>query len=220
MLPFVPNGKQNMIAWLGARSDVPEYGQAVTYEFPQSVQVYGPSQVEGVINQDTEISSQFTLWGQQGSSVIMGNLLVMPIEDSLLYVQPLYLQASETGLPQFKRVIVFYQATTPAGAWPLGGQQQRVVMTPSLGESLAAIFGQAPAGSGGAAAGQPGSGTGGSGTSAGAGGVTTPAARALVAQANSQYEAAQKALKAGDWTTYGQQIDALGQTLDQLSRLQ
>ena len=146
MLPFVPNGKSNMIAWLGARSDVPQLRQRVSFDFPSSTQVYGPSQVEGAINQDTEISAQFTLWGQQGSDVIMGNLLVMPIEDSLLYVQPLYLQSSQTALPQLKRVIVFYRATTPAGVALLGGDDQRVVMKPTLGESLAAVFGAAPAG--------------------------------------------------------------------------
>ena len=93
MLPFVPNGRQNMIAWLGARSDLPDYGKAVSFVFSESPTVYGPSQVEAAINQDPEISAQRTLWGQQGSQVIFGNLLVVPIEDSLLYVQPLYLQS-------------------------------------------------------------------------------------------------------------------------------
>ena len=89
MLPFVPNGRQNMISWLGARSDLPDYGKSLNYIFSKSYTVFGPSQVEATINQDPDISSQRTLWGQQGSQVIMGNLLVVPIEDSLLYVQPL-----------------------------------------------------------------------------------------------------------------------------------
>ena len=83
MLPFVPNGRSNMISWLGARSDVPDYGKALNFIFSKSTVVFGPSQVEATINQDPEISAQRTLWGQQGSQVIMGNLLVVPIEDSL-----------------------------------------------------------------------------------------------------------------------------------------
>ena len=113
MLPFVPNGRSNMISWLGARSDMPDYGKSINYIFSTSTTVFGPSQVEATINQDTEISAQRTLWGQQGSQVILGNLLVTPIEDSLLYVQPLYLQSDQTQIPQLKRVIVFYRAPAP-----------------------------------------------------------------------------------------------------------
>ena len=140
MLPFVPNGRQNMISWLGARSDLPDYGKSLNYVFSKSYTVFGPSQVEATINQDPEISSQRTLWGQQGSQVILGNLLVVPIEDSLLYVQPLYLQSTETQLPQLKRVIVFYRAPAPAGGQ--GNAQQVVAMKPTLAEALLAAFGQ------------------------------------------------------------------------------
>jgi hypothetical protein len=224
MLPFVPNGKSNMVAWLGAICDVPDYGHALNFSFPRSVQVYGPSQVEGAINQDTEISAQFTLWGTQGSQVIMGNLLVMPIEDSLLYVQPVYLQASKTALPQLKRVIVFYRATTPEGQAVLNGKSQLVVMEPTLADSLAAIFGTAPPAAGrptgggtGAATGGTAGGTGGTGGGQ-AGGQTPAGAAALIQQANRQFEAAQSAQKRGDWAEYGRQIDALGATLRQLSQ--
>ncbi len=141
MLPFVPNGRQNMIAWLGARSDMPSYGKALNYVFSSSYTVFGPSQVEATINQDPAISAQRTLWGQQGSQVIMGNLLVTPIEDSLLYVQPLYLQSTQTQLPQLKRVIVFYRAPAPAGGQ--GNAEQVVAMEPTLGEALVAAFGEA-----------------------------------------------------------------------------
>ena len=110
ILPYVPNGRSNMIAWLGAQSDAPNYGKAVSFEFPSSLNVYGPAQVEAAINQDPTISSQRTLWGQQGSSVIFGNLLTVPIGNSLLYVQPLYLQSSQTQLPQIQRIIVFYRS--------------------------------------------------------------------------------------------------------------
>ena len=112
--PFTPNQRPNMIAWLGALSDGADYGKSVAFQFAKGASVYGPSQVEAAINQDPTISAQRSLWGQQGSRVIMGNLLVIPIEDSLLYVQPLYLEGEQTQLPQMKRVIVFYQASATA----------------------------------------------------------------------------------------------------------
>ncbi len=140
ILPYVPNGRSNMIAWLGAQSDLPNYGKAVSFEFPSSLNVYGPAQVEAAINQDPTISSQRTLWGQQGSTVIFGNLLTVPIGNSLLYVQPLYLQSSQTQLPQIQRIIVFYRSPSATPNLPTG-QQQNVVMAPTLGEALTAIFG-------------------------------------------------------------------------------
>ena len=224
MLPFVPNGRQNMISWLGARSDLPDYGKSLNYVFSKSYTVFGPSQVEATINQDPDISSQRTLWGQQGSQVIMGNLLVVPIEDSLLYVQPLYLQSTQTQLPQLKRVIVFYRAPAPAGGQ--GNAEQVVAMKPTLSEALLAAFGEsflpgnesggtgAGGGTGGTAAARAAAGTGG-GT-----GTVSAQARALIARANTEFDAAQKALKAGDFAEYGRQIDALKQTLSDLQRLQ
>jgi uncharacterized protein len=231
MLPFVPNGRQNMIAWLGARSDMPSYGTALNYVFSSSYTVFGPSQVEATVNQDPTISSQRTLWGQQGSEVIMGNLLVTPIEDSLLYVQPLYLQSTQTQLPQLKRVIVFYRAPAPAGGQ--GNAQQVVAMEPTLGEALVAAFGAgfdsgnasgpsgAGTGTGGTGTGTGGTGTGGTGTGGpgGTGAGLTPQARALITQANQEFEAAQAALKAGDFAEYGRQIGLLQKTLGQLKVL-
>ena len=140
ILPYVPNGRSNMIAWLAAQSDSPNYGKAVSFEFPSSLNVYGPAQVEAAINQDPTISSQRTLWGQQGSTVIFGNLLTVPIGNSLLYVQPLYLQSSKTKLPQIQRIIVFYRSPSATPDLP-SGQQQNVVMAPTLGEALTSIFG-------------------------------------------------------------------------------
>ncbi len=99
ILPFVPNGRPNMIGWLAAQSDAPNYGRAVSFAFPNGATVYGPTQVEAAVNQDPTVSQQLTLWGQQGSHVIIGNLLVMPIEDSLLYVQPLYLSRRRRRCP-------------------------------------------------------------------------------------------------------------------------
>jgi len=205
ILPYAPNGRANMIAWLGAQSDLPNYGRAVSFEFPSSLNVYGPAQVEATINQDPVISAQRTLWGQHGSRVIFGNLLTVPIQDSLLYVQPLYLQSSTTALPQIQRVIVFYRSPSATPNLPTG-QQQNVVMAPTLGDALATIFGGAP---------PPGTQPASPGAKPSPG-ATGAAATALIARANAQYAAAQAALRAGDLATFGRQIQALGRTLAQL----
>jgi hypothetical protein len=180
----------------------------VSFGFPTNATVYGPAQVEAAVNQDPVVSAQLTLWGQQGSRVIIGNLLVMPIEDSLLYVQPLYLQSSTTPLPQLKRVIVFYRASTSAGVTLIGGQQV-VAMQPTLAASLAQIFGAAPpsAGSGTPVTTPPGP------TITG---PVTARVRNLIAQANQQFLAAQAALKAGNFAGYGTQVKALAATLKAL----
>jgi uncharacterized membrane protein (UPF0182 family) len=199
IVPFTPNGRSNMIAWLGAESDAPNYGKAVGFVFPSSLNVYGPAQVEAAVNQNPTISAQRTLWGQLGSHVIFGNLIVVPIQDSLLYVQPLYLESQTTQLPQIQRVIVFYRSPSTTPNLPTG-QQQNVVMQPTLGGALAAVFGGAPprvAGS--AAAGRP-----------------LPALTRLIARADAQYAAAQAALRAGDLTAFARQISALGKTLSRL----
>jgi hypothetical protein len=207
ILPFVPNSRQNMIGWLAAQSDMPNYGRAVSFSFPNNATVYGPAQVEAAVNQDPTVSAQLTLWGQEGSRVIIGNLLVMPIEDSLLYVQPLYLQSQTTPLPQLKRVIVFYRASTAAGVSMIGGQQV-VAMQPTLAASLAQIFGAAPPAAGsGTPVTTPGSTT---------TGPVTARVKNLIAQANQQFVAAQAALKAGNFAGYGAKVKALAATLKAL----
>ncbi len=108
MLPFTPNNKDNMIAWLAGRSDMPNYGKLIVYKFPKDKLIYGPKQIEARIDQQTEISEQFTLWGQAGSRVIRGNLLAIPIEQSIVYVEPIYLEAASGSLPELKRVIAVY----------------------------------------------------------------------------------------------------------------
>jgi len=135
MLPMVPSRRDNMIAWLAARCDPPDYGKLIVYEFPKDKLVYGPFQIEALINQNTEISQQLTLWNQMGSRVIRGNLLVIPIENSILYVSPLYLRAAEGQLPELKRVIAAYG--------------DRVVMKETLAEAISALFesGTAPSAS-------------------------------------------------------------------------
>jgi uncharacterized protein len=129
MLPMVPSQRQNMIAWLAAHCDPPNYGKLIVYEFPKDKLIYGPFQVEALINQNTDISQQLSLWNQRGSRVSRGNMLVIPIENSILYVSPLYLRAEQGQLPELKRVIAAYG--------------DRVVMKETLAEALAALFTEA-----------------------------------------------------------------------------
>jgi uncharacterized membrane protein (UPF0182 family) len=130
MLPMVPNSRDNMIAWLAARCDGADYGTMIEYAFPKERLIFGPSQIEARIDQDTTISQQLSLWNQTGSRVIRGNLLVIPIDDTLLYVEPLYLRAEKRELPELKRMIA------SAG--------DRVVMSQSIEPLLAALFSGAP----------------------------------------------------------------------------
>lgn len=128
ILPFVPVNRDNMIAWMAGRSDGENYGELLLYEFPKQELVYGPSQIEARIDQNPEISQQLTLWSQEGSRVIRGDLLVIPIEESLIYVEPVYLRAEQGELPELRRVIVVYE--------------NRVVMEETLSQALVAIFGE------------------------------------------------------------------------------
>jgi len=109
ILPFTPVNKNNMLAWMAAMCDPENYGKIVEYKFPKEKLLYGPLQIESRIDQNSEISKLFTLWGQRGSSVIRGNLLVIPVRDSLIYVEPIYLRAEQSELPELKQVIVGYQ---------------------------------------------------------------------------------------------------------------
>lgn len=126
LLPFTPIGRNNLIAWFAGRSDGANYGKRLLYQFPKERLIYGPEQIEARINQDPIISQQISLWNRRGSRVIQGNLLVIPIEQSLLYVEPLYLEAERNSLPTLARVIVAYE--------------NRIVMAATLKESLDAIF--------------------------------------------------------------------------------
>ena len=128
MSPFTPIKKNNMVSWMAARSDKDEYGKLILYKFQKDELVYGPLQIEAKIDQDSEISQQLTLWSQQGSHVTRGNLLVIPIEDSILYIEPLYLQAETGQLPELKRVIV--------------SDGETVVMEKDLATSLEMLFGK------------------------------------------------------------------------------
>jgi uncharacterized membrane protein (UPF0182 family) len=134
MTPFTPQKRDNMIAWLAARCDFPDYGKMLFYELPKDKLIFGPNQISAMIDQSTLISQQLTLWDQKGSGVIRGKLIVIPIENSFLYVVPLYLKAEGTNFPQLKRVIA--------------ATGDKVVMEPTLDQALGSLFGTAPGQSG------------------------------------------------------------------------
>ena len=191
--PYVPTGKQNMIAWLYADSDGPDYGTLGVFKFAKESLVYGPMQVESRIDQDALISQQLALWNQRGSSVYRGNLIVIPLNGTLLYIEPLYLQAEASRLPELKRVVVAHG--------------NRVVMATSLSSGLAQVLGETPV-------------TEGTTEETGVGEATVGAlptnAAELALSAQSHYEAAQACLERGDWVCYGAELDALERDLEAL----
>ena len=189
MQPFTPRNKQNMQAWLAARADGEDYGRRLAYTFPRQTLVQGPDQVAARINQDPEISQQLSLWNQRGSQVIFGNMLVIPLEESLLFIEPLYLQAEETAIPQLTRVVVAFA--------------DRVAMEADLQTALEKVFGvPVPEVEGGAVAdGEPDQVT------------DLPEA----ADARELYERALEAQREGDWGEYGRLIEELGDVLEELA---
>jgi uncharacterized protein len=206
MLPFTPRAKDNLSAWLAARSDGEHYGKLQVFQFPKQKVIFGPRQVVARINQDQTISPQVTLWNQQGSAVIWGTLMVIPVEESLIYVRPLYLRGSGGRIPELQRVIVVYQ--------------NQIVMEPTLEGALARLFGgtatrapeveltrgpsQAPAAVNAAA-------------SQAAGPAPGPdPLDALAAEARGHYDRAIEAQRSGDWAKYGEEIRLLGQALDRM----
>jgi uncharacterized membrane protein (UPF0182 family) len=192
LIPFTPAKRQNMVAWLSVKNDGADYGKQLVYVFPKDKLVYGPEQISARINQDPTISSELTLINQRGSRVQFGNLLVIPIGKSILYVQPLYLLAEQSQIPQLKRVVI---ATGTA-----------IAMQPTLDAALTQIFA-------GFAASTPTTPT----TTASPGSsAVSPDIAALAKQANDLYNQAQDALKNADWATYGKQMQALQQVLNQL----
>ena len=130
MTPFTPQKRNNMISWMAARCDFPEYGKMLFYQLPKEKLIYGPMQIEAMIDQNTAIAQQLTLWDQKGSRVIRGNLIAVPIENSFMYVVPLYLTAEGTDFPQLKRVIVI--------------SGDKVAMEPTLDEAIQSVFGTQP----------------------------------------------------------------------------
>ena len=223
IMPFVPLNRTNAISWLAARSDGPNYGKLVSFRFPSTESVPGPTQVERRIDSDGRVSQQLTLWNQSGSKVIRGNLLMIPIGNANLFFEPLYLSASGGGseIPQLKRVVVV--------------NGDGIAMEPTLSRAIDVLFGRAqPSGldSTGASVATP-SATPNSGRSpqpaatapANAAVVTsTPApisgdAASLVAQAQSSYDRAQQLLRNGDFAGYGDEITRLKSLLDRLAQV-
>jgi uncharacterized membrane protein (UPF0182 family) len=194
MRPFTPRQKDNLAAWMVARNDGDQYGKLVVYRFPRQSLVFGPTQVVNRINQDTEVARQISLWDQRGSQVIRGELLVLPIGQSLIYVQPLYLRAEGGRIPELKRVIVAHEG--------------QVAMEESLDAGLARLFGAG--GRAGPAA-----------EAAVVGQIseqrpdTTTAA--LVRQAVELYDRARAAQRNDDWSAYGTAMRQLGELLRRLN---
>lgn len=200
MLPYSPNMRLNMIAWMCARMDGDNYGKILVYNFPKQETIYGPEQIESRVNQDTVISQQLSLWNQQGSKVYRGNLLVIPMDTSLLYVEPLYLIAESSNLPELKRVIAAYG--------------NKIVMEPTLDAALKAIFGNLDSTSI-----KPIS------TENDAGALSPNnisgqnSIEQLIQLAREYYDKADRSIKEGDWQAYGENLTNLNNVLLQLEQL-
>jgi len=211
MLPFTPANRENLVAWLAVHNDPEQYGQKQVYVFGKDTLFYGPNQIEARINQDPVISTQLSLWQHEGNTVLRGNLLVIPLPNSLLYVEPLYLQAVSGRMPELKRVIL---ATA-----------ERVVMAETLGAGLMALVGpnvlmEANLTELAAAAGAS--------SALGEKAEVTAASIAegvdaslpgLLQRANTQYTTAVTRVRHGDWAGYAEEIEALGVTLQQVLEL-
>ncbi|MEO8224959.1 MAG: UPF0182 family protein, partial [Gammaproteobacteria bacterium] len=200
MLPYTPRQKDNLAAWMVARSDGDNYGKLIVFQLPKQTVIFGPRQIAARISQDQDIAPQITLWNQQGSEVIQGALLVIPIEESLVYIRPLYLRADGGRIPELKRVVVAYR--------------NRIVMEDTLDKALIRLF----PGSGGERPRATAATTAGSllaapaGTAAG--GVATTG---LAAEAQGHYREAMQAQRAGNWALYGEEIRKLGETLERIN---
>ena len=199
MLPFTPRQKDNLAAWMVARTDGEHYGRLVVFQFPKQTVIFGPRQIAARINQDQAISPQITLWNQQGSEVIQGTLLVIPIEESLIYIRPLYLRAAGGSIPELKRVIVAYQnqiameGTLDAALERIfpGGPDRSRPPAPALEPELP---GAAPA-------------------------TSDPRAEieALSNAARGHYQRALQAQREGNWALYGEEIKRLGEVLEKMA---
>jgi uncharacterized protein len=198
MLPFTPRQKDNLAAWMVARTDGDNYGRLAVFQFPKQTVIFGPRQIAARISQDQVIAPQITLWNQQGSEVIQGTLLVIPIEESLIYIRPLYLRAAGGSIPELKRVIVAYQ--------------NQIVMEETLDASLDRLF--------------PGDGARRRPTAQPAAAAEATVEKppepgdvaSLAAQARTHYQRALQAQREGNWALYGEEIKRLGEVLDKMAR--
>jgi uncharacterized membrane protein (UPF0182 family) len=224
MLPFTPSNKDNMIAWLAARCDMPDYGDLIVYKLPKDKLIFGPMQIEARVDQQTSISSQLTLWGQRGSSVIRGNLLVIPIEDNFIYVEPVYLQANQRGSessPSGSTQTRGSRTSRSAGVDDSRGMSDQaatalpelkrvivafgnhLVMRENLESSIYGVLGEAPPT---------------------AESVSTAVAPALpgavssaVSEAMEHFEKARAYSRQGNWAGYGMELEALEKILNQMA---
>ncbi|HPC73196.1 MAG TPA: UPF0182 family protein [Syntrophales bacterium] len=192
LVPFTPSRKDNMAAWMAARCDIPNYGKLIVYQFPKQRLIYGPRQIDARIDQDAEISKQLSLWNQRGSSAIRGSLLAIPIEKSILYIQPLYLSAEKGQLPELKRVIVAFGNS--------------IAMEETLELSLQRIFGGELIRDKGA---RP---------AAAAPVARQKADRELALEALQHYRRAQEHMKQGNWAAYGEELRKMDEALRSVER--
>lgn len=201
-IPFTPKSKKNMTALMVARNDGDHYGELVLYQFPKSKTIYGPEQVEAQIDQNTEISKEFSLWNSSGTTYRRGNMFVIPINSSILYVEPVYLEATNSSIPEVKRIIVAYN--------------DKIAYEETLAECLVSLFGDEAASGIDSVGGSVGGQTDGNG-----GETTAPEAELsqteLIQKAASAYDNAQAALKDGDWASYGEYMEELEEALNKLA---
>jgi len=196
-IPFTPKDKKNLMGLLVARNDGDNYGKLVLYQMPKSKIVYGPMQVEAQIDQNTEISKEFSLWNSSGSTYSRGNLFVIPIEDSLLYVEPVYLEATNSSIPEVKRVIVVFG--------------DDIAYEPTLAEALNSMFGE---GSAHASVDTDEGGKDQNGKSE----TSEMSQTELIDAAQAAYDEAQEALKEGNWSEYGKHMNELEKYLNKLAK--
>jgi uncharacterized membrane protein (UPF0182 family) len=214
ILPFTPANRNNLIGWIAGRSDGKAYGTAVVYDFPKSKLVDGPLQVEARIDQNPQLSAQLTLWNQEGSNVLRGNLIVIPIGTGLLYVEPIYLQAQQSSMPEMRLIVL--------------ALQDKVGYGPTYEAALASLFGEAASQGTGlepqaAAAGATGAGAGQPGASPGQGGNArtvsiTPQIQALIDEAARNLQDYQQLTAAGKLDEAGAKLQALKDALDRLTK--
>lgn len=204
IVPYMPVGRDNLIGWMAGRCDPENYGQLLVYQFPKQKLIYGPAQIEALIDQNPEISAQLSLWSQRGSDVIRGDLLVIPVGKSLLYVQPLYLKAEKGELPELKRVIV-----------STGG---RVAWAESFGDALEKLIGQKVVSSSGAKIFKTDEISGKAQSENGAPQSGPQDMAYLAGQAQELYNSAQEAQRQGNWAKYGTDIKKLGEIISQMEK--
>ena len=203
-IPFTPKSKKNMTALMVARNDGEHYGELVLYQFPKSKTIYGPEQVEAQIDQNTEISKEFSLWNSSGTTYRRGNMFIIPINSSILYVEPVYLEATNSSIPEVKRIIVAYD--------------DKIAYEETLAECLVSLFGDEAASgidsSGGSVNEQQ---SANEETGQGASTTSELSQTELIQKAASAYDNAQSALQQGDWAAYGEYMDELEDALSQLA---